>query len=570
VNLNNTKIYSDGPLPLLSAVYDQLGIGNIVNEFVKWDKNKCFLNPGQAVKALVLNILTDRKPLYRMVEFYADKDVEKLIGKGINHTHINEFCLGRTLDKIFEAGAKKLYSSIALTAMDVEKIDIKTIHWDTTSKSFQGEYNVLENSASKIKPIEIVRGHSKDYRGDLKQMKFGLGVTRDKIPLFADVLSGNKDDKTWSGDIIKQVEEWVGFVSLEQILHVADSALVNRNNLLSINDDKYKFISRLPATFKLEKKLREKAVLNAEGWDEIGQLTNKKKAASYKTQSFIEELEGKRYRFIVCYSNHLDKRKHKSILKAIKADAKKIESQVKECIVKEGYYCEADAKSAAEKFITQVNSEYHRIEYDIDIEERDKKRAVRGRPKKSEQKETETFYMVEPRIVKDEEYINKKKEEAGIFVLISNELDEEKLSAKEILKEYKGQNSVESTFRILKDPCYVEEIFLKKPERIEAFGYIMVISVMLLNLIERRIRKNLEEEKEGVALQGRRITFTPTATAILDVFEYVKVLAVPTGEGYKRLIPEGLTQNQKRILTLCGVPENIYVSKETVLDAVQE
>lgn len=83
--------------------------------------------------------------------------------------------------------------------------------------------------------------------------------------------------------------------------------------------------------------------------------------------------------------------------------------------------------------------------------------------------------------------------------------------------------------------------------------YSTFLSIMLLNLIETRIRKNLEGEKEGIALQGRRITFTPTAAAILDVFEYVEVLAVPTGEGYQRVIPEGLTENQKRIFTLCGV-----------------
>ncbi|MDK2799681.1 MAG: hypothetical protein PWQ70_1300 [Clostridiales bacterium] len=259
VDLNNIKILSDGPLPLLAAVYDQLNIGSIVDELVEWDREKCFLGPGQATKALVLNILTDRKPLYRMVEFYADKDVEKLIGKGINHTHINEFCLGRTLDKIYEAGAKKLYSAVALAAVDIEKIDIKSIHWDTTSKSFQGEYNVLANPARELKTIEITYGYSKDYRADLKQMKFGLGVTRDKIPLFADVLSGNADDKTWNGDVIKTVKEWLTFVNPAQVIHVADSALVTKDNLLSIDDDTYKFISRLPATFKLEKELRGKS-----------------------------------------------------------------------------------------------------------------------------------------------------------------------------------------------------------------------------------------------------------------------------------------------------------------------
>lgn len=98
MNLSDIKILSDGPLPLLSAVYDQLNIGNKVDELVEWDQGKCILRSGQAVKALVLNILTDRKPLYRITDFYADKDVEKFIGKGITAAHSNEFCIGRTLD----------------------------------------------------------------------------------------------------------------------------------------------------------------------------------------------------------------------------------------------------------------------------------------------------------------------------------------------------------------------------------------------------------------------------------------------------------------------------------------
>ena len=569
MDLNGIKILSDGPLPLLAAVYDQLNIGNKVDEFVEWDKEKCSLTPGQATKALVLNILTDRKPLYRIQEFYADKDVEKLIGEGVTSAQTNEFCIGRTLDKIYDAGAKKLYSSVALGCLDIEKIEVKSIHWDTTSKSFQGQYVIPEKPKENEGPIEITYGYSKDMRKDLKQMKFGFGVTRDKIPLFADVLSGNTDDKTWNGDVITTVKEWLTFVDPAKVIHIADSALVTKDNLLSINDDTYKFISRLPATFKLEKELRERAVSRPEHWNEIGRLTDKEDAATYKIQSFLEKLEGKRYRFVVCYSDHLDERKERSIDKEIDTELKMINEEGNEHISKDGYYCEADAKSAAEKFIAQVSSKYHLIRYTVSHKERDKKRSTRGRPKKGENKETETFYKVDIQLEKNQAFIDKKKDEAGMFVLISNETEVEKLSDLEVLEEYKQQHSVESTFRILKDPYYVDEIFLKKPERVEAFGYVMVIAVLLLNVIERRIRKSLEGETLGVALQGRRITLRPTGTAILDVFEYVKVLAIPMGNSHQRVIPEGLTENQNRILKLCGVPENIYVSQERATLAVQ-
>ncbi|MDK2810259.1 MAG: hypothetical protein PWQ96_2138 [Clostridia bacterium] len=51
----------------------------------------------------------------------------------------------------------------------------------------------------------------------------------------------------------------LSFIPLENIIHVADSALITKDNLLSMPEG-YKFISRLPATFKLEQELREKAV----------------------------------------------------------------------------------------------------------------------------------------------------------------------------------------------------------------------------------------------------------------------------------------------------------------------
>ncbi len=38
---------------------------------------------------------------------------------------------------------------------------------------------------------------------------------------------------------------------------------------------------------------------------------------------------------------------------------------------------------------------------------------------------------------------------------------------------------------------------------------------------------------------------------------------------YQRVIPEGLTENQNRILKLCEVPENIYVSLEISAFEVQ-
>ncbi|MFL0168795.1 IS1634 family transposase [Candidatus Clostridium helianthi] len=563
MDINDMQIFSEGHLPIVSGVYDQLKIGKKIDEVVSWDKEKCKLSPGEAVKALILNILSGYDPLYMISEFYKDKDVEKLVGESINYTEINEFAIGRNLDKIYDSDAKKVYSHVVLTALKLENIDVKAIHWDTTSKSFSGDYErvIPEVQDDKKYPINITFGHSKDYRRDLKQMKFGVGTTKDKLPLFCDVLSGNEDDKKWNGNVIKRIEEELSSVDLSNILHVADSALVTTDNLKEINDETYKFISRLPGTFSLEAKLIKKAIRTPEKWEDLSTLgKNKKRASKYRIQSFKDVIGEKKYRFVVCHSSNLAEQNMKTLERNIEKEKSETKKAFDKAISRDGYFCEADAQKAILKFEDKLKLKYHTLKYTMQENEQIKKRSgVKGRRKKDEIPETEKVYIFQYELIEDKDKINQRKEEIGMFVLITNELNEENLSNKELLMEYKDQNSVESTFKILKSPSYVDAIFLNKPERIEAFGYVMVLAVLLMNLIERRICENLKLESEEINLLGRRKTFSPTATALFKVFEKVKVVAIPLGAGIQRIIPGGLDKNQKRILKLCGLGEEIYL-----------
>ena len=57
-----------------------------------------------------------------------------------------------------------------------------------------------------------------------------------------------------------------------------------------------------------------------------------------------------------------------------------------------------------------------------------------------------------------------------------------------LLREYKGQTSVEQRFPVLKAPTFVGAIFLKKPERLQALGYVMLLALLLFSVVERRGR----------------------------------------------------------------------------------
>ncbi len=79
------EAFNQGPGSLISALYDQLRIGQTIDEMVRWDPVQCRLSPGTRIKALVINILGRQRPLYRLAEFYEHMDIEKLFGKGIHY-----------------------------------------------------------------------------------------------------------------------------------------------------------------------------------------------------------------------------------------------------------------------------------------------------------------------------------------------------------------------------------------------------------------------------------------------------------------------------------------------------
>jgi transposase len=48
-----------------------------------------------------------------------------------------------------------------------------------------------------------------------------------------------------------------------------------------------------------------------------------------------------------------------------------------------------------------------------------------------------------------------------------------------LLRTYKAQDGIERNFSFLKDPLIVNDLFLKKPERIEALGMILLLSLLI-------------------------------------------------------------------------------------------
>jgi transposase len=135
----------------------------------------------------------------------------------------------------------------------------------------------------------------------------------------------------------------------------------------------------------------------------------------------------------------------------------------------------------------------------------------------------------------------------------------EKYPDREILFQYKGQQSVENIFKFIKDPSLVGAYCLKNHEQIVAFGYILLMAAQVYTILERIVRKNLENpDEEPVEGLNRQKTKKPTAYAIEYVLSAILVIRVRQKKWEEWAPSKELDKNQKRILKLAGFDEGVY------------
>ena len=80
-----------------------------------------------------------------------------------------------------------------------------------------------------------------------------------------------------------------------------------------------------------------------------------------------------------------------------------------------------------------------------------------------------------------------------------------------MLDHYKNQSKVEKGFRFIKDKSFrVSEVYLKKPQRIEALSMIMVLTLMIYSVAEWKLREKLKETGETIPDQLKKQTQKPT------------------------------------------------------------
>ena len=119
---------------------------------------------------------------------------------GVPEERVNDDRLYRALDQLLPH-KQALEAHLKQRLGELFALDYDLLLYDVTSTFFEGE--------AAANPLAR-RGHSRDHRGDCKQVCIGLVVTRAGIPLGYEVFAGNRTDVTTVEQIVGTMEARYG------------------------------------------------------------------------------------------------------------------------------------------------------------------------------------------------------------------------------------------------------------------------------------------------------------------------------------------------------------------------
>ena len=148
----------------------------------------------------------------------------------------------------------------------------------------------------------------------------------------------------------------------------------------------------------------------------------------------------------------------------------------------------------------------------------------------------------------------------GMYPLITNDRT---LTPRQLLEAHKRQPQLEKRFSQIKSVIQIAPVWLKNEGRVEALFFAYFLALLVLALMERELRRAME--KGGIAdipiYPEERTTSRPTSEQILRIFSFSeRHVLLENGREVQEFAPK-LTDLQKQVLGLMGVPLEVYLGE---------
>lgn len=409
-----------GPILVARALWEELELDQLI-----WQGQQAF-SVEQAVFRMVANRLVHPMSKWALTHWKkAEWPVQELY-------RYDDYL--RAMDALHPQ-IQRLEEALFARLRTLFSLPLRLVFYDLTSTYFEGDG---------VCPLAEF-GHSRDHRGDRRQIVVGLGLTQESFPIAHHIFPGNTVDVT----TVKQVaEELADRFGLPGVVLVMDRG--------GLSEDSAKAVEAAGLRYVMALRTRQ----HTQAWVAIGQAEAQGLKRTWKREAewIVREVEPvDKRRHVVVYSAYRAVHDRQVRLKRMKNARQKLNrlaAQVAAGKVKtEREVTErATRVLSGQKVAKLVRWEFQegRFEWGLDWE----------------------AYRHQHRL-------------DGFYVLVSNDPD---LSTQEIVDSYRQLQEVEAAFRVLKSLVHLRPIYHWTARRVEAHVFICVLSFLLARVLENRLR----------------------------------------------------------------------------------
>jgi transposase len=546
-----------GPLPILNHLLGRLEVDRLLDRFVPTKDRRCRLEWSKALGVLLRSIVVEREAIYRQhetVAAFADDAFgltrDEIAVLGDDH-------IGRALDRLFDADRGALLTEIVVSAGKRFALRFDELHNDSTTIRFCGQYRRARGRKIRGKQAPFITyGFSKDHRPDLKQLLFILTTSRDGgVPIQFRCEAGNRTDsrtheETW--EILKTV------AGTEKFLYVADSKLCSGEAMDYIDTRGGRFVTVLPRSRREDQRFREWLQKNEPAWETVRDRPHPRRRRGPRDiwRVFSEKLPSSEgWPVVWVFSSLLRARQIQSRderLTLACQELQRLSAQLS------GPKPRRRSRAQIELRIEQILRKTHCARYIVtDVEQVAEHKFRQERPGRPT---SETLYRRKSKMRWEISWaINQAKvaydrKSDGMYPLLTNDRS---LAPKQVLEAHKRQPMIEKRFEQTKTVFEIAPVFLKNEDRIEALFFVYFLTMLVQGLLEREIRTAMK--RVGLAAlplyPEERRTRRPTAEQILRLFAHVERHVLVQGGTDARAFEPKLTDLQRQVLGLLGIPE---------------
>ncbi|MEP7190022.1 MAG: IS1634 family transposase, partial [Roseiflexaceae bacterium] len=487
LNLTHERV---DDLPLLIGLMQQLGLPSLLDEHIGNHGSHQGLRNGSLAMVWLAFILSEGDHRKSSVQDWVQRHLqtfEYLLGLPLRPTDFTDDRLGNLLRRLSHTGHwEGLEAALWQTTVDVYDVQMTAVRLDSTT--ITGYHTPSEDGLMQL-------GHSKDHRPDLPQLKLMAASAEPAGHLLAaDVVPGDCADDPRYLPLIRRVRSLVGRNGLLYTGDCKMAALLTRAELVDYGDY---YLMPLPRTGTTARDLEGwiSAVIDGEQQGRLFWQGERLLGGGYEfTREQTAQHAGRSVlwteRVLVLRSSaqahamsvHLDERlaRAETALGALTPAPGRGRRQIRD---------EASLLAAVQAILTRERVE-GLIAAAWTREATVLTRLVgRGRSgsARATRAETQVRYQMSS-VTRNEDAIFQQRLRLGWRVQVTN-LPEERMSAAETIRHYRGGWCQERGFHLLKDrPLGIRPLFVRKDSQIIGLTRLLTLALRLLTLIEIQVR----------------------------------------------------------------------------------